>query len=376
LGCFLIGYLLALEQRRAFRRHPATFRSPGDRLQNSLNVLPFLSYGALGVSAVWPLQPCERNRVVIAVCVWLVISGCFESFVIMNPNLLEAEEDATLSNRGIKYREMRVKESPCALFEPERVIGQVVLAHEIWGVDQQCLAVAERLARSGYLTILPDLYRGLPFLLRIRWIRMSLVGSNGKMRDDILSAREWLKDQGHGDRVGGLGLSLGGTLMLRTADSGWAAIAVFYPEVARAGPLARCCPVFARFGENDKRLPDAANSLRKCLQGGGQDFDLAEVSGAGHSYMSVGESAPVLLRPLTRHWGIKPNAHAAERTWHELVGFLCRYLGEVPTVPEPSVQPVLLRDSWTDRFRAGLRRWSGRTVDKKAMNSSKYPGGD
>ena len=202
------------------------------------------------------------------------------------------------------------------------------------------------------------------------------VGSNGKMRDDILSAREWLKDQGHGDRVGGLGLSLGGTLMLRTADSGWAAIAVFYPEVARAGPLARCCPVFARFGENDKRLPDAANSLRKCLQGGGQDFDLAEVSGAGHSYMSVGESAPVLLRPLTRHWGIKPNAHAAERTWHELVGFLCRYLGEVPTVPEPSVQPVLLRDSWTDRFRAGLRRWSGRTVDKKAMNSSKYPGGD
>lgn len=220
LGCFLIGYLLALEQRRAFRRHPATFRSPGDRLQNSLNVLPFLSYGALGVSAVWPLQPCERNRVVIAVCVWLVISGCFESFVIMNPNLLEAEEDATLSNRGIKYREMRVKESPCALFEPERVIGQVVLAHEIWGVDQQCLAVAERLARSGYLTILPDLYRGLPFLLRIRWIRMSLVGSNGKMRDDILSAREWLKDQGHGDRVGGLGLSLGGTLMLELLTVG------------------------------------------------------------------------------------------------------------------------------------------------------------
>lgn len=93
--CGGIGYYFTIHHLRVYRDTPRPERSRGDDKQYRLNVLPFISFGALALLALAALMSERREEWaqagVAVVSIWFFASGCFESFFTLSPHWLEPE---------------------------------------------------------------------------------------------------------------------------------------------------------------------------------------------------------------------------------------------------------------------------------------------
>ncbi|MGB3437538.1 MAG: dienelactone hydrolase family protein [Actinophytocola sp.] len=205
----------------------------------------------------------------------------------------------------------------------------VVLVHEVWGLDGEMRKHADRLARSGYLTLAPDLYSqgGARWCLAATLAAMS--SGKGKAFADIEAARTWLaaSDDCTG-RVGAIGFCMGGGFVLLTVHT-MAAVSANYgmlprkPDEAMAG----ACPVLASYGARDRMLRGAPGKLSDALERAGVVHDVEVYPNAGHSFLNEEESGPRWLRPLLRasHSGPEPESAALE--WRRIEAFFAEHLG-------------------------------------------------
>ncbi|WGS50825.1 dienelactone hydrolase family protein [Paraburkholderia sp. D15] len=101
------------------------------------------------------------------------------------------------------------------LARPQKLEGApaVVVIQEWWGLNDQIRGVADRLARSGYLALVPDLYRGKSTVEEEEAHHlMSGLNFGDAATQDVSGALAYLKQQA--DKVAVMGYCMGGALTL------------------------------------------------------------------------------------------------------------------------------------------------------------------
>ena len=206
----------------------------------------------------------------------------------------------------------------------------VVMLHEAFGIDEVMNRQVERMARAGYLALMPDLYSD-GGIRRCLVSTLRAVGSGrGRAYADIEAARQWLLDQPDcTGRVGVLGFCMGGGFALMTVGSGFDAASSNYgmlpKDLDRA--LADSCPVVLSYGGRDLGLRGATAKLESALERAGVVHDSREYPGAGHSFLNDAEVGPRVLRPLMKVAGVGPDPQAAADAWRRIDAFFAEHLG-------------------------------------------------
>ena len=118
----------------------------------------------------------------------------------------------------ITFKRPDGKELQGWLAEPAQPQGApaVVVIQEWWGLNDQIRGVAERLARAGYLALVPDLYRGKSTVEREEAHHlMTGLDFGDAATQDIRGAIQFLKTRAA--KVGCVGFCMGGALTLLAA---------------------------------------------------------------------------------------------------------------------------------------------------------------
>jgi carboxymethylenebutenolidase len=101
------------------------------------------------------------------------------------------------------------------LAQPENTKGApaIVVIQEWWGLNDQIRGVADRLAKCGYVALVPDLYRGKTTVEEEEAHHlMTALDFGDATAQDISGAVQYLKQ--HSERVGVMGYCMGGALTL------------------------------------------------------------------------------------------------------------------------------------------------------------------
>lgn len=184
---------------------------------------------------------------------------------------------STLPSAGktITYRRPDGKEVSGYLASPEKTEGApaVVVIQEWWGLNDQIRGVADRLAASGYLALVPDLFRGKSTVEEEEAHHlMDGLDFSDAATQDIKGAVQYLK--GHTPNVAVAGFCMGGalTLLALNAIPEISAGVVWYgcPPLEYLDATAIKVPVLAHWATQDMFFPAATvDALEAKLSEGG-----------------------------------------------------------------------------------------------------------
>ena len=211
----------------------------------------------------------------------------------------------------------------------------VVVVHEAFGVDTEMRKQVAHLTSLGYLTLMPDLFTMGGMRRCIGATFRSLRSGSGRAFADIEAARQLLlaREDCTG-AVGVIGFCMGGGFALATAAAGYgggasgfdAASANYGMLPEDLDSLEHACPVIASYGGKDGSLKGAAEKLEATFTKFGVPHDVKEYPEASHSFLNSGPAGPVVLRPIMRIAGIKPNPEAAADAWKRIDAFFTEHL--------------------------------------------------
>jgi len=125
----------------------------------------------------------------------------------------------------------------------------VVVIQEWWGLNDQIRGVADRLAQSGYLALVPDLYRGKSTVEEeeANHLMQGLDFADAATQD-IAGAAQYLKQ--HSERVAVTGFCMGGALAL---------LALCHVPGLSAGVVWYGCPPLEYIQANNIKVPVLAH---------------------------------------------------------------------------------------------------------------------
>ena len=213
----------------------------------------------------------------------------------------------------------------------------VVVLHEVWGLNDDMRAVADRIAAQGYAVVAPDLYsHGNKAICLTRVLSDVNRLGDGQVATDIVRTRSWLADRSGVDanRVGIIGFCMGGGFALAAAARGnFAAVATNYGAVPRKERLVGVCPVVGSYGALDRAFARQGERLESYLEELGIDHDVKIYEGVGHSFMTAG-GGPSVLKRLPNP--LKPGYSAAEAddAWDRLFRFFDKHVKGAATMSE------------------------------------------
>ncbi|MCU1558221.1 MAG: dienelactone hydrolase family protein [Microbacteriaceae bacterium] len=216
--------------------------------------------------------------------------------------------------------------------------GGLIVIHEIWGLVDHIMAVADRFAAEGYLVVAPDLLSSvgieaqvgaeLSAIMRSPDERVRTEGQP-RLRDAfapiqapeygtwavtaLRSSVDFLAAQtGIDGRIGVVGFCFGGSysFALAVADPRVRAAVPFYgapPDLADVAKVT--APILAIYGEDDQRLMDSLPEVTAAMQAAGVRFSRQIYEGAGHAFFN--DANPHAYRP-----------DAAADAWRRTLEFL------------------------------------------------------
>ena len=197
-------------------------------------------------------------------------------------------------------------------------VGGVLVVHDWYGRLPHVRQACDDLAEAGLLALAPDLYDGRTTTDPGEAERLMAALEGGRARTRLADATDELRARTGGRRVGALGFSMGGMLVLEEATRGkFNAVAAYYAALQpREHPPIRC-PVLLHLAEvDDWEPPDVPERFAAELRAAGTEVET-------HTW------------PATEHSFANPDVplHApgpAAEAWVITVGFLRRHLATDP----------------------------------------------
>lgn len=211
------------------------------------------------------------------------------------------------------------------LAKPAKAEGApgIVVIQEWWGLNDQIRGVADRLARAGYVALVPDLYRGTMTVEEEEAHHlMTNLNFGDAATQDVRGAVQYLKQTC--GRVGVTGYCMGGALTLLTlsnvpeADAG--VVWYGYPPLEYIDASKIKVPVQGHWGTQDTAFKiEGVDALEKKLVDAGVDVDFHRYL-AHHAFANetaVGENR-IAITQYDPVW--------AEHAWDRALTFFGRTL--------------------------------------------------
>jgi carboxymethylenebutenolidase len=195
----------------------------------------------------------------------------------------------------------------------------VVVIHEIFGLNDNIRAIAERFAGEGYAALAVDLFAGrnrtvcmARFMSGLLWNSLGHQGIR-----DLRRALDWLaaRPEVAGDRLGAIGFCLGGSFAIAWAagDDRLKTVAPFYAQNPRPiTAVERLCPVVGSYPGRDFTA-GAGRRLEQALDTADIAHDIEVYPGARHSFFND-------LNPRSY------DAAASQDAWRRTLTYFERYL--------------------------------------------------
>ncbi len=197
----------------------------------------------------------------------------------------------------------------------------LVLIQEWWGIEPHIIDLASKLAASGFVVAVPDLYHGKIATEPDDAQRMTMMirGNVDKAAQEIIGALDTVKAMPNVDpkKIGLMGFCIGGfmTYIVASRYSDLGAIVAFYgagynpapEEVAKVN-----APVLAVYGGRDQSVSaEQREKIERMYKEAGKDITV-KVYDAGHAF----------INPMHGHG----NEAAAAEAWPLAVNFLREHL--------------------------------------------------
>jgi len=215
------------------------------------------------------------------------------------------------------------KNGDCPAFissHSQRANKGLIVVQEWWGLNKNIEKVADRLAKKGYLTIAPDLYRGKVAIDYENAGHLMKGLDFAKAVEDIRGAAQFLQANGC-KKVGVIGFCMGGALTLLSSAS----VKELHGGICFHGcpPLDYLkaedikIPLQCHFGDLDDHKgfsdPETANQLEEKLKNAGVNVEFIRYPKCGHAFTN--EFRPEVYNPA-----------AAEIAWKNVYQWLKKFL--------------------------------------------------
>jgi carboxymethylenebutenolidase len=206
----------------------------------------------------------------------------------------------------------------------------VVVIHDAIGYGPDKQSTNDRIARAGYVALIPNMYSRGGRIRCISRVMRELMTQRGRALDDILAARDHLLAMPEcSGRVGIAGFCMGGQFALVMSPKGFGASAPFYGT-----PLPRnlsetldgACPIVASFGSRDPLGRGAPERLREATESKNIAADIKVYDGVGHSFANEMPG-----QPLVRIAGFGYDRTATEDAWSRVFAFFGEHLAAAAT---------------------------------------------
>ncbi len=196
----------------------------------------------------------------------------------------------------------------------------LVLIQEWWGIESHIIELAHKLAATGFVVAVPDLYHGKVATEPNDATKyyMMLTSNIDKAATEIIGALDTLKGMSNVEpkQLGLMGFCVGGFLTYKVAEryAGLGAVVSFYgggydPNPAEVTQVN--APVLAVYGSQDGSISaEQRAKVEKTYKDAGKDFTL-KVYDAGHAFINpdhgmgnetaAAEAWPVAINFLQSH---------------------------------------------------------------------------
>lgn len=214
----------------------------------------------------------------------------------------------------------------------------VVLIHEIFGLSDWVISVADRLAEAGYIALAPDLLSGMgpeggrtPDFADQSAVTRAVSGlPPAQVSADLRAVAAHAAALKGVGAVAVAGFCWGGseTFAFATEHPGLAAAYVFYgasPDSAAA--LARIrCPIYGFYGGSDGRINATLPATTEKMQAAGKVYEPVTYEKAGHGFLRAGADAGAT----------EANRLAHDQAWARWLDLLAQLASSLPSAVEGS----------------------------------------
>lgn len=239
-------------------------------------------------------------------------------------------------------------------FQPPQDLSScaVVVLPDVFGYESaETKGVAKLLARHGYATLVPDIYRGKAWPEGMEQSTKALTEwcssqDRERMMADVKESVLFFRQRGV-TRLAAVGFCFGADILSEcaTLNGLFHAGVAFYPTCPSAGAPTRIPTLFVFGGEDASSPPEVVASLQEHLVQGGTVSETKVIAGQPHHFVLRGGNAQAIKEAHAQLLGwIGTHVHANSGNWE--VGRLSR--------------GVLTEDDWwpegkTRRFRSVAR---------------------
>ena len=194
----------------------------------------------------------------------------------------------------------------------------VVVFHAWWGLNDDVVAYAERLAAAGFAVVAPDMFDGQIAKTIEEADRLSGSSDDEAIQGMSLATVDTLAERlGPTSKIAALGFSFGAAwaIWTPTRSDKLAATAVYYGTWVDSVLAASHVPVLGHFAEDDPyETAETVDAFEKGLKDAGRDVTIYRYPGTGHWFAEPSQDAY--------------RAEAADLAFERTVDFLARQLGK------------------------------------------------
>ena len=251
-------------------------------------------------------------------------TAAFFAAALMIGGAVGQEPAVTTHGEWVKYPKPGTRDTIRAYIAyPERKdkAPAVIVIHEVFGLTDWEPTVADRLAKNGYVAILPD-------LLSSKHSRSPASPDSGRkligelepdrVTADLDATYAWVSKLPAvaGDRIGVIGFCWGGgqTFRYTTNNPKLKAAVVCYGPTPESGLERIKAPILGVYGEDDARINAALPATTARMKELGKAYDPKTYPGTGHGFLKPGRKG---------NDGPQP-----DKAWGDILAFFGQRLGK------------------------------------------------